>query len=114
MLPQYEATSLIQILEKLAKEVAAKDWDQIKFQAHALKGPAGYIGASRLHYACYWIQRAHVEGDYQTMLEYYPLVIETAIELRFQVRVLLAKFDGRGNFPLLVTFTFRGGSCFST
>jgi HPt (histidine-containing phosphotransfer) domain-containing protein len=55
MLPQYESSSLILILEKLAKEVNEQNWDQIKFQAHALKGPAGYIGASRLHYACYWI-----------------------------------------------------------
>ena len=62
-----------------------------------MKGPAGYIGASRLHYACYWIQRAHVEGDTKTMLEYYPLVIEAAIELRYKLRELLAKYDGRGN-----------------
>jgi hypothetical protein len=31
MLPQYEGLSLIAILEKLAKEVNSRDWDQIKF-----------------------------------------------------------------------------------
>jgi hypothetical protein len=31
MLPQYEGTSLICILEKLAKEIEVKNWDQIKF-----------------------------------------------------------------------------------
>lgn len=63
MLPQAEGTSLIGILEKLAHEINVRDWDQIKFQAHSLKGTAGYIGASRLHYACYWIQRAHIDND---------------------------------------------------
>jgi hypothetical protein len=34
------------------------------------------------------------------MLEYYPLVIETAIELRYKLRELLAKYDGRGNYHI--------------
>ena len=55
MLPMYEGTSLITPMMQLAKEVETKNWEQMRFYAHALKGPAGYIGASRLHYACYYV-----------------------------------------------------------
>lgn len=63
--------------------------------AHALKGPAGYAGASRLHYACYYIQKAFAEDDIQTMIEFYPLVIETAIEARIYIRKIFADLDGK-------------------
>ena len=63
LLPKYEDQSLLPYLEKLAQQLILKDWDQYKFFAHALKGPAAYVGASRLHYACYYIQKAHTEGD---------------------------------------------------
>ena len=55
MLPEYESSSLIPYLEKMAQEINKNDWDQYKFYAHALKGPAGYIGASKLHFACYYV-----------------------------------------------------------
>lgn len=35
------------------------------------------------------------------MLDYYPLVIESAIDVRFQIRVLLAKYDGRGKLLMI-------------
>jgi HPt (histidine-containing phosphotransfer) domain-containing protein len=97
MLPAYESSSLLPFLEKLAVEIQKRDWEQFKFQAHALKGPAGYIGASRLHYSCYYIQKAYAESDYQTMIDFYPLVIESAIELRYHLRKVLAKYEGNGN-----------------
>ena len=48
-------------MEKLAQEVYDKNWEKIKFYAHSMKGPAGYIGGTRLHYACYYVQKAHLE-----------------------------------------------------
>lgn len=63
MLPTYEGTSLLPSMEKLATAYNEKDWEQVKFHAHAIKGPAGYMGASRLHYACYYIQKAHCDYD---------------------------------------------------
>lgn len=79
-----------------------QDWDQVKFYAHALKGPAGYIGASRLHYACYYMQKAHIENDIDTMIDFYPLLIECAIELRYHLIQLMWKYDGRGNFKYFI------------
>lgn len=96
MLPQYDSTSLMPQLTQLAREVSQKDWDQIKFFVHALKGPAGYIGASRLHYACYYMQKAHSDSDFDAMIDYYPLLVETAIEVRKHVYEYLAKSQGRG------------------
>jgi hypothetical protein len=69
-----------------------------KEAVHALKGSAGYIGASRLHYACYFIQKAFVEGEFQTMNDYYPLLIETAIEVRVHIRIILAEKDSIASF----------------
>ena len=96
MIPEYESRSLLPYLDKLTAALNERDWDAIKFHAHTLKGPAGYIGASRLHYACYYICKAHSEGDVEQMIEYYPLVIETAIEVRHHVRLYQAKLP-RGN-----------------
>jgi HPt (histidine-containing phosphotransfer) domain-containing protein len=55
MLETYESMSLKPHMPLLAKELVAQNWLEYRNQAHALKGPAGYVGASRLHYACYYI-----------------------------------------------------------
>ena len=85
MVPMYESTSLLPYLEKMAAEINKKSYDQVAFFAHALKGPAAYIGGSRVHYACYYIQKAHLEGEDDLMLEYYSLLITEVIELRYHI-----------------------------
>lgn len=95
LLPQFESSSLMPYLENIAKEFNMKEWDKVKFYVHTMKTPAGCIGASRLHYACYFIQKAFHEGDIESMIEYYPFLIETAIEVRIHLRPLVAKYSGR-------------------
>ena len=73
-----------------------------------MKGPAGYIGASRLHYACYYLQKAHIENEIEAMVEFYPLIVECAIELRYQVRKLIWKYDGRGNAMWFTNICIEG------
>lgn len=85
MVPMYESTSLLPYLEKMAAEINKQSWDQVSFFAHALKGPAVYIGGSRVHFACYYMQRAHLEGDLDLMLEYYSVLITEVIELRYHI-----------------------------
>jgi hypothetical protein len=46
------------------------------------------------------------------MLDYYPLVIESAIAVRFQIRVLLAKYDGRGKHLIINFFFVEGQAVF--
>ena len=55
----------------------------MKLCAHSLKGAAGYVGAGRLHYGCFYIIMAYYEKDYQAIIDkYYPLVMEAAIEYK--------------------------------
>ena len=64
MIRKFDTLTLLPQMKLIAEEVTAKNWDRYKFEVHSLKGPAGYIGASRLHYACYYIQKAHIDQDY--------------------------------------------------
>ena len=58
--------------------------------AHKIKGGSGYIGAGRLYYACYFIQEHYVYKKHSLMLEYYPTLVEAAIEFRLESRKLIA------------------------
>lgn len=59
MLGRLETMSLNKNMNKIATAMNCQDWDAMKANAHSLKGACGYVGASRLHYACYFIQEAH-------------------------------------------------------
>ena len=57
---------------KIKSAVETLNYDDYKEHAHSLKGASGYIGASRIHYACYYIQDHHYTNKKEKMLEYYP------------------------------------------
>ena len=59
-------------LPQLAECLKSKDWQRMHTLAHTLKGSSGYIGAARIHYACYYMQEAYREGNYEAMVGYYP------------------------------------------
>lgn len=46
-------------MKRIKDAIKAKDYEQMNHGAHALKGASGYVGASRIHYACYYIQEAY-------------------------------------------------------
>ena len=77
-----------------------KDYRKMKSKAHSLKGASGYIGASCLHYSCYHIQDHFMNQNYDKMLDYYPLLIESAIEFKIESRKLLAEHNGQYLLPL--------------
>jgi len=56
MLDKFEDMSLIDSMTRIAKDVEIKDFKEMKNDAHSLKGSSGYIAASHIHYACYFIQ----------------------------------------------------------
>ena len=66
----------------------------MKANAHSLKGACGYVGASRLHYSCYYIQEAYMLNQYDKMLEKYPRLVESAIEFKRYSRKILAQNRG--------------------
>jgi HPt (histidine-containing phosphotransfer) domain-containing protein len=59
-----------------------KNYQKMKELAHSLKGASAYIGASRIHYCCYYIQEHFVYERYDKMLEYYPSLVEASIEFQ--------------------------------
>ena len=74
-------------------------YDNLKYQevknlAHGLKGASGYIGAGRLHYVCYFIQENFVYGNLEKEMEFYPSLVEAAIEFKTHSRMLIEKNKG--------------------
>lgn len=57
--------------------------------AHNLKSTGGYVAASRIHYAGYYIQKAFHDDDQKTMIEFYPQAIESCLEFLVESRRLL-------------------------
>ena len=55
MLAKFEDMSLTKQMQECAKAVDELDYLEMKNAAHSLKGSSGYVGASHLHYACYFI-----------------------------------------------------------
>ena len=68
--------------EKLYQEKMKKIMDP----AHQLKSPAGYIGASHIHYACYFIQEGYLYEKYQQIYDYYPTLLEAGVHFRVASR----------------------------
>lgn len=55
MLEKFEDMSLMGTMNDLVNDVNNLDYFNMKEHAHSLKGSAGYICASHIHYACYFI-----------------------------------------------------------
>jgi HPt (histidine-containing phosphotransfer) domain-containing protein len=94
MLGSLEDMSLNQCMREMVDAYDKNDHGKVKALAHSLKGASAYIGASRLHYMCYFIQHHYVEHNYREMMEYYPSLVEAAIEFRIYHRKLIAKSNG--------------------
>jgi HPt (histidine-containing phosphotransfer) domain-containing protein len=77
----------------------------MKANAHSLKGACGYVGASRLHYSCYYIQEAYLLNQFDKMLEKYPRLVESAIEFKRYSRKILA--ENRGELITVLNHNFR-------
>ena len=55
MLASLESLSITPCLANMVEIYDKSQADEFKKQAHALKGASAYIGASKLHYVCYFI-----------------------------------------------------------
>jgi len=94
MLSRLEVMSLTSNMQQIAKAVSDRDWDKMKLGVHSIKGASGYVGASRIHYACYFIQQAHQYGHHQEMLDRYPMLVESVIEFKRHSSRLLSTARG--------------------
>ena len=95
MLKILESMALRPKITALAAAVETDNWENMYLEVHGLKGACGYAGASRLHYACYFIQEAYHKKQWKLMIEKYPKLIESAIELIRYARLILAKHAGK-------------------
>ena len=82
----------------------ALDYPVIKQGVHSLKGASGYVGAGRVHYCCYHIQKAFVDEKFQLMIDYYPFLVEYVIEFKRFSRKYLAEHKSKW-FPALSSIT---------
>ena len=93
MLGNLEPMSLNKCVTGMVTAYDNLDYKKLMDEAHSVKGASAYVGASRLHYMCYFIQEHHHFKKWDKMLEYYPSFIEAAIEFKVTSRKLIAKHN---------------------
>ena len=82
MLGRLERMSLHLNMINMASAVEKRDFNLMKSLAITIRGASGYVGASRVYYACYFIEQAFSEKDQGLMIERYPRLVETVIEIK--------------------------------
>ena len=90
LLEQLEKMSLVNDVNGVSEALERRDFEAMKNSAHSQKSAAGYVGAGRLQESCYWIQSHYTAGDREAMTEQYPLFMTNAVQVRVQLRKLLA------------------------
>lgn len=100
MLSNLETMSLNQTMKDAVETYDNKEYEKLKMLAHSLKGASAYIGASRLHYICFFIQHYYNQHDYEQMMQYYPNLVEAAIEFRTYYRKIISQSKGKLCFPV--------------
>ena len=103
MLGKLESMSLVPSMKGIADAMVAEDYLDMKAKAHSLKGASGYIGASNVHYSCFQIQAQFEAKNFPGMIEYYPMLVESAIEFKIACRTILA--ENKGKFKATVVLT---------
>ena len=56
MLGTLEDLTMNKVMNNLVKAYDENNTGDLKFEAHSLKGASAYIGASKIYYACFYIQ----------------------------------------------------------
>ena len=91
LLGNLENSSLNQTMEQMVTAYNDRDYPKMNGLAQTLKGASSYVGAGRMHYITYFIQKNFEMKNYDQMLEYYPSLVEAAIEFKVESRKLIAK-----------------------
>lgn len=92
MLSRFESVSLNECLYQLSEAIDQDDFEKLYRGFHTLKGASGYIGAGRIHLACYFMEEAHREKDKLKLQQAYPLLIEISIEFKRYARKFIADY----------------------
>lgn len=90
MLEKLEEFALTNTMKELVVPFETMNYQKMKELAHSLKGSSSYVGAARIHYTCYFIQDNFINHRFERMLDYYPSLVEAAIEFKVQSRMAIA------------------------
>ena len=88
-------------MKEIAEALDENDWERMRGGAHSLKGASGYVGAGRIHYCCYHMQKAYNLHDFQAMVSFYPMLVESAIEFKRYSRSYLAMKMGKFTLDII-------------
>ena len=75
---------------KIAIGITSQDWKKVDFYANALQESSTCVGAGRIFYACYYIQNAYKDANFEDMIKNYPLLVEEVIEFKRYARKMMA------------------------
>ena len=64
-----------------------------------LKGASGYVGAGRLHLICTNIKIFYKRDEFEKMIDWYPIFIESCIETKRWIRSYIASQDDKKDKP---------------
>ena len=91
MLSQIEKTHLKSSMIKINQAVIEENWPKMNNGTLSIKSACGYVGAGKIYYACYYIQKMFADSDFPGMAECYPLIVEASIEFKRYSRRIIAE-----------------------
>ena len=69
-------------LEELKTAIPIKDYTRIHKACHSLKGNTSWVGCGRIYKNSWTIVQAYYQKDFELMIELYPTLIETIVEVK--------------------------------
>ena len=95
MIDRLEPLGLEKQMITMAEAVNEKQFEVIKSQAHMIKGNTSWVGASRVHYAAYFIEKAWINEDFDEQIQRYQCLVESVIEFKRYIPTLQLELVGR-------------------
>lgn len=80
-------------MEIVASAIDSENWHKMKEAIDIIKAGSIKLGASMLYSTCCSIEKAFMMKDYVGMISFYPLLVETALELKMQSSTILQEYQ---------------------
>ena len=79
---RFEQMTLKGNMQNIKHAIDKGDWGAMNRAVGTIKGVSGVVGAGKVHYACFYIQKAYADGDPSDMVKKYPFLVEAVIDLK--------------------------------
>ena len=80
-------------IKNMKKAYKIKDWSKVESLAHKIKGGTVYLGASRLSYACQYLERYYKANHRALLEELYQQIQKVYTETCKEIKAWLLKYD---------------------